>query len=53
VVYEGIQSSGDPIPALAAAPPKPAAWNSADAHAQVSVARHRRHGSGAVLGEIR
>ena len=52
VVYEGIGSSGDPIPALAAAPPKPAAWNSADAHAQVSVAPHRRDRSGAVPDEI-
>jgi soluble lytic murein transglycosylase-like protein len=53
VVYEGIESSGDPIPALAAAPPKHAAWNPADAHAQVSVALHRRHRSGAVPGEAR
>jgi soluble lytic murein transglycosylase-like protein len=53
VVYEGIESSGDPIPALAAAPPKHAAWKPADAHAQVSVALHRRHASGAVPGEAR
>jgi len=53
VVYEGTENSGSLIPALAGAPPKHAAWNPADAHAQVSVARHRRHRPGAVPGEIR
>jgi soluble lytic murein transglycosylase-like protein len=47
VVYVGFENSGNLMPALPGARPP------ADAHAQVSVALHRRHRSGTVPGEIR
>ena len=49
VAVEGIESSGNPIPAR----PKHAGRNPADARAEVSAAPRRRHLSGAVPGEIR
>ena len=54
VLYQGIEGSGNPIPVLAAARPKPPARNPADARAQeTSAAPHRRHASGAVPAETR
>jgi soluble lytic murein transglycosylase-like protein len=53
VVYEGIESSGNPIPAQAGARPNRAGRTPADAHAEVAVARHCHHRSGAVPGEMR
>src|SRR5580704_10929976 len=44
--YEGVESSGNPIAALAAASP-------ADARAEAAAAHHRHHRSSAVPGEIR
>ena len=49
VVVEGVESSGNPIPAR----PKHAGMNPADARAEVSAAPRRRHLSDAVPGEIR
>jgi hypothetical protein len=53
VVFEGIESSGNPIPAQAGARPNHAGKHPADAHAEVAVARHRHPASGAVPGEMR
>jgi soluble lytic murein transglycosylase-like protein len=52
--HQGIEGSGNPIPALAGARSKPSGKNPADAHAQaVSAAPHRGRTSGAVPREMR
>ena len=48
VAVQGIESSGNPIPAPAGAAPKQAAGNPADARAQQVSALRRRHAFGAV-----
>ncbi len=54
VVYDGIESSGNPIPAPAGAGLKHAGQNPADARAQAfSAVPHRRRASRAVPGEMR
>ncbi len=54
VAYDGMESSGNPIPALSGARPKHAGKNRADAHAQqASAALRRDRASGAVPGGIR
>ncbi len=51
MAQDGIESSGNPIPA--AAMPKSAGESPAGAHAEVSAVLHRAHPSGAVPGEMR
>ena len=52
--HHGIESSGNPIPALAGARSKPSGKNPADARAQaVSAAPHRGRSSGAVSRQMR